>query len=104
MIIVLANVRFPPHRLKEALALSKDHVARSRSEPGCLSHSVYADPDHDNQLVFVEEWESEDALQRHFAVPQSVEFVNAIGAMAASRPRIRFYKATELPFPGTGSA
>ncbi len=70
----------------------------------CLSHSVYEDKDRENHLVFVEEWESEEALQRHFAVPESGAFVNALGAMAAVRPRIRLYRATELPFPGKSAA
>ena len=101
MIIVLGHVQVPPHRLQEALALSKAHVARSRAEPGCISHAVYEDPDQPNRLVFVEEWASEDALRQHFAVPASGEFVNALGAMVAARPVIRMYRADELPFPGT---
>ena len=104
MIIVLANVQVAPNRMQEALALSRQHVARSRNEPGCLSHSVYEDKERENHLVFVEEWESEEALQRHFAVPESGAFVNALGAMAAVRPRIRLYGATELPFPGKSAA
>ena len=68
------------------------------------SVTVYEDPDRENHLVFVEEWESEEALRRHFAVPESGAFANALGAMAAVRPRIRLYRATELPFPGKGAA
>ena len=90
--------------MQEALAISKQHVARSRTEPGCISHSVYEDKDKENHLVFVEEWESEEALQGHFAVPESGQFANAPGAMAAVRPKIRLYKATELPFPGKSAA
>ena len=104
MIIILANVQVAPNRMHEALELSKQHVARSREEPGCISHSVYEDKDKENHLVFVEEWESEEALQRHFAVPESGQFANALGAMAAVRPKIRLYKATELPFPGKSAA
>jgi quinol monooxygenase YgiN len=102
MIIVLAHVQVTPGRLPEALALAKVHVARSRAEPGCLSHAVYEDPDREHHLVFVEQWESEAALQRHFSVPQSAAFVNHLGVMAAVRPKIRLYNATELPFPLQG--
>jgi quinol monooxygenase YgiN len=104
MVIVLGNVQVVPHRLQQALAISREHVARSRAEPGCVSHAVYEDPDQPNHLVFVEQWASEEALQAHFAVPASVDFVNALAAMAAGRPRIRMYKAAELPFPGKPSA
>jgi quinol monooxygenase YgiN len=87
MIIILANVQVAPNRMQEALAISKQHVARSRTEPGCISHSVYEDKDKENHLVFVEEWESDEALQRHFAVPETGQFANALGAMAAVRPK-----------------
>jgi len=100
MVIVLADVQVVPHHHDEAWALTQAHVARSRAEPGCVSHAVYEDPDRAHHLVFVEQWASEDALQAHFAVPASVDFVNALATMAAGRPRIRMYRATELPFPG----
>lgn len=101
MIIVMGQVQVVPERMADALALSLAHVQRSRTEPGCLSHAVYEDRDQPNRLVFVEEWASEESLQRHFAVPASVDFVNALSSMAAGRPRIRMYQADELPFPGT---
>lgn len=104
MIIVLAHVQVAPLRMKEALALSLQHVARSRQEPGCLAHSVYEDRDVEGRLVFVEEWESEQALYRHFAVPESGAFASALAALAAERPRIRLYRASELPFPAKRSA
>lgn len=100
MVIVLAHARVVPDRLADALALSHEHVARSRREPGCLSHAVYQDPEQPNHLVFVEEWASDEALQLHFAVPQSGDFVAALGAMLATRAQIRMYRASELPFPG----
>lgn len=104
MVIVHARVHVTPDRMQDAWQLAQQHVARSRLEPGCLSHAVYADPDREHHLVFVEEWASQAALQQHFAVPASAAFVDALAAMAAERPRIRLYEATELPFPGTRGA
>lgn len=104
MIVVLAKVQIVPDRMPEALALSREHVARSRAEPGCLSHAVYEDPDRENLLVFVEEWESEQALWQHFAVPQSGVFAKTLRDMAAARPAMRLFTAAELPFPARGGA
>ena len=95
MIIVLANVQVAPNRMQEALALSRQHVARSRTEPGCISHAVYEDPERPHLLVFVEEWESQEALTRHFAVPDSVASVKELGRLAAARPRMKLYQAVE---------
>lgn len=103
MIIVFGNVQVAPHHMERARRLAREHVERSRQEPGCVSHHVYEDPDRPNHLVFVEEWASEQALKAHFAVPASVEFVNELGRLAASRSRIRLLQATEIPFPGSGT-
>ena len=79
-------------------------MARSRLEPGCISHNVYRDDEHENYLVFVEEWESEQALATHFAVPASAEFVNALARLSAGKTSFHMYAAKELPFPKLGAA
>jgi quinol monooxygenase YgiN len=99
MIIVIANVRVVPNRLEEALSLSRRHVAQSQTEEGCIAHSVYEDPDQENHLVFLEEWESEESVKAHIARPATGEFVNTLLTMAVGRPKFRLYLATELPFP-----
>ena len=100
MIVVFGNVQVAPQHMQQARQIAKQHVERSRAEPGCISHAFYEDPDRPNLLVFVEEWESEHALKQHFAVPASATFGKQMGALAASRPHIRLLHATELPFPG----
>lgn len=93
MIIVLGAVTVPADQLSQAFALSEQHVARSRQEPGCLSHAVYHDPEIEGRLVFVEEWADKAALDQHFAVPASIEFVQTLGAMATEAPSIRIFTA-----------
>lgn len=100
MIIVFGRAEIPPAQREQALAISREHVARSRAEPGCVSHAVYEDPERPGELVFVEEWASLEALERHFAVPASIAFAGQLGRLAARRPEIRLLQATELPFPG----
>lgn len=99
MIIVFGRVDVAPDHLEQARRISREHVARSRAEPGCISHAVYDDPDRPGQLVFVEEWESEQALMQHFAVPASIGFARELARLAASKPVIRLLHAKELPFP-----
>ena len=104
MIIVMATVKVRPGCMDQAWQLSKSHVARSRLEPGCVSHAVYRDDEHENNLVFVEEWASEQAVKAHFAVPASHEFVNALVPLSVGRQVFRIYSAKELPFPQAGAA
>ena len=89
MIVVLGDVRLRAGVAEEALRLSRDHVERSRTEPGCLSHDVLTDPAQPGRLVFVERWADRDALDTHFAVPASIEFARAIGSLATEQPRMQ---------------
>ncbi len=100
MMIVLGNVQVAPEHLQQARQIAREHVERSRAEPGCISHAFYEDPERPHLLVFVEEWESEEALQQHFAVPASAAFGRQMGSLAASRPQVRLLHATAVPFPG----
>ena len=82
MIIVTGSAVIEPSRWAEAVELSLRHVRRSRGEPGCVSHAVHQDVEQPNRLVFVEEWEGLDALRAHFAVPESIAFVDQLAAMS----------------------
>ena len=104
MIIVLATVKVLSGSMRQALELSTEHVARSRQEPGCLSHAVLQDTGQPDHLFFVEEWESEEALKNHIAVPATAEFVNELITMAVGRPSFRLFSASEMPFPHTSAA
>lgn len=96
MIIVHGSVSVPASRLAEVMQLSRKHVARSRTEHGCLEHGVYADAETEGRLVFVEKWLDEASLKQHFAVPESVAFVEAVSALASEPPSIKIFKASEL--------
>jgi len=96
MIIVLGSVTTSQGRLVEALALSHEHVARSRGEPGCLSHAVHQDTENPQRLVFVEQWADRAALTRHFQVPASRAFVKALSALASEAPKLELYEATKV--------
>jgi quinol monooxygenase YgiN len=73
-----------------------EHVHRSRTEPGCISHSVHVDCENPLRLVFIEQWADRAALTAHFAVPASRNFVRALGPLAAGVPTIDIYDATKL--------
>ena len=79
--------------LEQALALSLEHVRRSRAEAGCLAHAVHQDVENPLRLVFVEEWADQAALAAHFAVPASRAFARALGALAVEPPQLQVFEA-----------
>lgn len=96
MIIVWGSLEAREGVVDELLALSLEHVRRSRKEPGCISHAVHIDAENHNRLVFVEQWESLAALQAHFAVPESGRFVEQARGLAVGMPELKIYDASEL--------
>jgi quinol monooxygenase YgiN len=85
--------------LPELLVLAREHVARSRAEPGCLEHGVAIDADDPLRLVFFERWADAAAIQGHFQVPASRAFVKRAGELVDQAPQIAIYDANKLPSP-----
>ena len=97
MVIVLGHIVARADTLAEVLALSQAHVARSRAEPGCISHAVHQDTEQPRRLVFVEEWADRAALAAHFQLRESRAFVKALSALLDEPPRMVVYDATPVP-------
>lgn len=94
MIIVTGSVVVRPEALDEAVAVSLEHVRRSRTEPGCLLHSVHHDVEDPNRLVFLEHWADRDALGAHFAVPASLDFVTRLAELASESPSMAIHETS----------
>ena len=96
MILVTGSVVAREDSFDEVCRLSLEHVQRSRTEPGCISHTVHVDCENPLRLVFIEQWADRAALAAHFAVPASRNFVRALHPLASGVPDIQIYDATKL--------
>lgn len=96
MIVVTGDILASEASFEELLALSLDHVRRSRAEPGCISHDVHRHAEQPLRLVFVERWADMAALKAHFAVPASQDFARAVRDLAEERPNLAVYEADPL--------
>jgi quinol monooxygenase YgiN len=95
LIIVWGRVEAKPEHLQEVVRLGLEHVRRSRKEPGCLHHSAQRDVENSNALVFYEEWQDMDALQAHFSVPESGQFVAALTPLLEGAPEMKIFEANQ---------
>jgi quinol monooxygenase YgiN len=100
MVVVTGSVIARSETLDELWALCVEHVRRSRSEPGCLSHAVYRDPEHALRLVFVEEWTDRAAIEAHFALAASRDFVRSARRLASEPPQMKVLETRPLD-PGS---
>jgi quinol monooxygenase YgiN len=96
MILVTGSVTAREDSFAEVCRLSLQHVQRSRTEPGCVSHAVHVDCEDPLRLVFVERWTDRAALLAHFAVPASRDFVRSLQPLAAGATTIELYEATRI--------
>ncbi|MEJ6596078.1 antibiotic biosynthesis monooxygenase [Parasphingorhabdus sp.] len=93
MIIITASFAVPPATCAEIIALCSEHSARSRNEPGCISHHTHVDCEAPARLFYHEQWLDEAAVAAQFAVPESGEFVKQKSALVGERPEMQIYRA-----------
>jgi quinol monooxygenase YgiN len=91
MIVVVGRVRTDADKRAELERIGQAVAAASRPEPGCISYRLYQDTEDENEFVFVEEWEGDEALQRHFATSHIAEFLQAIRATIVAPPDVKFH-------------
>jgi len=96
MIVVTGSVTARQDSFDVVRKLSLQHVHRSRTEPGCISHAVHVDCENPLRLVFVEQWADRAALAAHFAVPASRDFVRSLQSLAESSSTLEIYDVTRL--------
>lgn len=96
MILVTGIATASPATIEEMLRVSTEHVHRSRTEPGCISHHVSIDADDPLTLHFTERWESVEALKTHFRVPESRAMWKRLQELAAHAGAMHIYEADEV--------
>src|ERR1700691_3491847 len=81
VIVVTGRVQVPEANRDRFVAVASEMCSNSRGEPGCHAYRVYADLEQPDRYVFVEEWEDEVALQRHFREPHTSAFMAELGSL-----------------------
>jgi quinol monooxygenase YgiN len=67
MIVIAGSVRVRPERRAEAIRVAVEMARATRQEPGCRHYRFSSDLEDPDLFLLFEEWESADALTRHFA-------------------------------------
>lgn len=92
MIVVAGTVRIKPEAREAATQAALAMIAATRREPGCRAYRFATDL-ADPTLVHVhEEWDSAEALERHFATPHMAEFRRLLPGLVAGPAAITRYE------------
>lgn len=96
MIIVTGHAIAREGSQEQMQRLAVEHVERSRTEPGCISHQVSRDVQQPRRFVFVELWKDMDALQQHFQVEASRQFARSMAQLSESQPHLAIFEANSI--------
>lgn len=78
MIYVIATVRIRPDALEAYATLAQPCIAATRREPGCLLYDLDASTTDPETLIFLQKWETREALTAHLNAPHVALFRETI--------------------------
>ena len=67
--MITARLFIHPENVTDFIEAAKSMIDSSNAEPGCISYMLYQNPYDHTQLIFVEEWKDQAAIDTHFAMP-----------------------------------
>jgi quinol monooxygenase YgiN len=94
MIVVAGTVAVVPARREEAVHVALAMAEATRREAGCLGYRFFADLADPNCFFIFEEWESAEALARHFETEHMRVFRTHLPGLVAAPPAIRRYEVS----------
>ena len=69
MIYLIATLKIKPGSQETLRKLVAPCIEGTRKEPGNISYDLFESTTDENTLVFVERWESQEAVDNHFTEP-----------------------------------
>ncbi len=69
MIIVIARLVIKPGSIPHLRGPAKLCIEETRKEEGCIAYDLFESATEPDILVFVERWETREALSRHARTP-----------------------------------
>src|SRR5262245_29572547 len=98
MIVVAGTVRIRPEAREAAAEAALAMIAATRREPGCRAYRFASDLADPTLIHVHEEWDSAEALERHFATPHMAEFRQKLpGLVAGPGSFMRYEIASATP-------
>jgi quinol monooxygenase YgiN len=94
MIIVSGSVRIRPDARDDAVRAARTMVEATRAETGCRAYRFSFDMSDPTLVYIYEEWDSAEALERHFATPHMAAFQQALPSLLGGPVSIDRYEVT----------
>ena len=94
MFISILKLKPLPEKHQAVLDILQFVKERSQMERGCLESSVYQECEQDPMILYLEKWQSREAIDRHI---QSVVYLRVLNTMDLCRekPEISFHEVSD---------
>lgn len=92
MITIIAKNIVQDNQITKFKTLTEELILETRKEPGCISYSLFEDTKHRNILTFIEEWESQKAVDKHFNTSHFTRIVPQLKPLLSSAAEINLYQ------------
>jgi quinol monooxygenase YgiN len=91
MIVIAGTIPIKSEHREEAHKLALWMAEETRKEAGCLAYAFYADLADPNTFFIFEEWESDEALSRHFQTEHMKKFQQQAPNILAGKVNAKKY-------------
>lgn len=95
MIIVNAKLPVKQDKIDDVIKQAETLINASRTHEGNISYNLYQDV-LDASLIFIEKWESEEALNAHMQTPEFIEFGENIKEFVTAELDVKLIAGQEI--------
>ena len=96
MLIVAGEIEIDPAKREQAIAAAHEMMEATRREPGCRSYVFSAELSGAGRFRIFEAWESQAALDAHFATPHMADFQAKVAGLGVRGMRIQKYEIARV--------
>lgn len=89
MHLFVLRLRLQPEKRNEVIQIFRSLVGPTLVKPGCLSCGIYSNVDHDDNVILIEKWKTQEKLEQRI---RSEDFKKILFAMdcAIEPPEMQF--------------
>jgi len=95
MIIAMLRIKVPGERRKDFLDSAQLIIGPTKVQPGCISCGFYQDLYDLEAILFVEEWESRESLDRHIK-SESYRIILSLLELSGEPPKIKINTVSKM--------
>src|SRR5438105_5008851 len=96
MIVIAGKVVVRPERREEVIRAALAMAEATQKEDGCITYQFSADLADPNTIFIFEEWESDEALTRHFQTEHMRVFREQLPRLLAGPSAVKRYSVESV--------